>query len=263
MTRDIGEMTPFLYSGKLMLLASANRDAEANPFGERCIWIEDVTTHEVVTAFARGYGLGSAYGKGNSVYAYAIPNDSRGAGHIDCFVSHDMAIWCMHTVLTALPGEEVFNESVCKAGKRYVMAYESRDDRYPPFTIFFAESKDLIRWTRMPHAVYGTDRYTACPSIRFFDGMFYMLYLEHLKPRWWFETYIARSPALIHWEQSPRNPVLRPEGVENINASDVDLVEAGNTVIVYYAYGDQKSSGAVTSAEFNGTLGEFFRYYFP
>ena len=30
MARDVGEITPFLYNGKLMLMASAHRDAEAN-----------------------------------------------------------------------------------------------------------------------------------------------------------------------------------------------------------------------------------------
>lgn len=261
-TEEIGEMTPFLYRGELMLFGSAKSEAEANPFGERCLWIENVASRRVATTFARGYGLGSAYCEGHAAYVYAIPNDSRGANHIDCFISHDMSIWSKHTVLKALPGEELFNESICKAGDRYIMAYESRDARYPPFTIFFAESNDLINWMRIPGAVYGTDRYTACPTIRFIDGMFYMLYLEHLKPAWWFETYVARSTDLIHWEQGSKNPVLKPEGAEDINASDVDLVESDGKVFVYYAYGDQKSSGAVTWAEYEGPLPEFFRFYF-
>ena len=264
-------MTPILFKGKLLLLASARKGANANPFDQRCLWIEDVSTGEVIATFAEGCGLGSAYvdsdGADERVYVFAIPNDSRGAQHIDCFCSRDLASWERFTVLTALDGEELFNESVCKAGERYIMAYESRDAHYPPFTIYFAESTDLRSWRRIPNAVYGTDRYTACPSIRFVDGHFYMLYLEHIKPRWWFETFLTRSNDLITWEQSARNPVLDPIGAEDINASDSDLVEipgAGGPIVrIYYAFGDQKSHGAVTWAEYPGAESDFFHWYFP
>ena len=89
-----------------------------------------------------------------------------------------------------------------------------------------------------------------------------MLYLEWLQPKWWFETYLTRSTDFIHWEQSPRNPVLAPEGVEGINTSDIDLVELGDKVIVYYLYSDQKTWHRGTRAEFDGTLKEFFEHYY-
>ncbi len=255
-------MTPVVYGGTLMLLGSAPAGAEGNPFDTRCLWIEDVATHSIVSAFAPGYGLGRGFVENDTFYAFAIPNDSRGAGHIDCFRSTDLEHWDLTTALTALEGEELFNESVCKADDRYIMAYESRDAHYPPFTIYFAESADLRTWTRIPGPVYGGDRYTACPSIRYIDGVFYMVYLEHLKPRWYFETYLTRSEDLVHWEQSHRNPVLEPEGVEGINASDSDLVEYQGQVRIYYATGDQKSWGTLTWAEFDGTERQFFEYYF-
>ena len=264
---DFFEMTPVVFDAKLMILGSAGANAGGNPFDQRCLWIEEVGSGEVLTTFAPGYGLGSGFVDGNSFYAFAIPNDSRGAQHIDCFVSTDLKSWSSFTALRAKEGEELFNESVCAAGERYIMAYESRDAHYPPFTIYFAESDDLETWRRIPGAVYGVDRYTACPSIRYVDGYFYMLYLEHLKPRWWFETFLTRSKDLIHWEQSPRNPVLDPEDAEEINASDSDLVEIltpdGPIVRVYYGTGDQKSNGKTTWAEYHGTLGEFFGVYYP
>ena len=46
------------------------------------------------------------------------------------------------------------------------MAYESSDPAYPAFTIKFARSKDLMTWEKIPDAVFGKDRYTACPCIR-------------------------------------------------------------------------------------------------
>jgi beta-xylosidase len=195
------------------------------------------------------------------MYAFAIPNDSRGAQQIDYFCSSDLLHWQSATALRALPGEELFNESVCRAGDRFVMAFESRDAHYPPFTIYFAESHDLKTWTRIPGAVYGTDRYTACPTIRYLDGFYYLLYLEQFEP-WRFETYLTRSPDLVQWEQSAKNPVLDPEGVEETNASDMDLVEFQRKVRAYYLYGDQRGRFGTTWAEFNGTLQQFFQHYF-
>lgn len=53
-----------------------------------------------------------------------------------------------------------------------------------------------------------------------------MLYLEHRKPRHYFETYITRSPDLIYWETSVANPILVPENTdEGINTSDPEIVE--------------------------------------
>ena len=264
---DYLEMTPFVLHGRRYMLGSAHAAAPANPYENRCLWIEDMASMEVLTAFGEGYGLASAFVDDETVYVYAIPNDSRGADRIDCFASSDLEHWERFTVLVALEGEELFNESVCGAGDRYVMAYESRDAHYPPFTIYFAESRDLRTWTRIPGPVYGTDRYTACPSLRYVDGVYYMLYLEHLKPRWWFETHLTRSVDLVTWEQSPLNPVLAPTGPEHINASDADLVEyrtdSGPVVSVHYATGDQKTFGTVTWADYAGTEREFFAHYYP
>ena len=261
------EMTPVIFHDEFLLLGSVHPGVKSNPYNERCLWIEDVATGKVRTTFAPGYGLASAFVDGDTFYAFAIPNDSRGAQHIDCFASTDLDTWESYPALYALEGEELFNETVCKAGDRYIMAYESRDARYPPFTIYFAESDDLKSWRRITGPVYGTDRYTACPSIRFIDGYFYMLYLEHRKPKWWFETFLTRSKDLLNWEQSPKNPVLDPEGSEEINTSDSDLVElqtsSGPVVRMYYCTGDQKTHGTVTWAEFAGTEPEFFHHYYP
>jgi hypothetical protein len=72
----------------------------------------------------------------------------------------------------------------------------------------------------------------------------------------------VRSKDLAHWESSPRNPVLDPEGPEQINASDIDLVECRGKVRAYYGTGNQKGEGGITWADFDGTLKEFFEYYY-
>jgi len=263
-TKDYGEMTPVVYRNRLLLLASASGAAAANPFRpSRCLWIEDVKSRQVVSAFAPVYGLGSAFVHDDTFHAFAIPNDSGGAQHIDRFSSTDLRHWEVAPALHAESGEELFNESVCEARGRFIMAFESRDKKTKPFTIYFAESHDMRKWTRMSLPVFAPERYTACPTIRYIDGMYYMLYLEHKVPDWRFETYIVRSRDLQSWEQSPRNPVLEPQGPEDINASDIDLVEFEGKVLVYYGYGDQRGEGGIASAEYAGSLRSFFEHYFP
>ena len=41
-------------------------------------------------------------------------------------------------------------------------------------------SYDLIHWEFLPMEdhIYSQDRYTACPVIRYYDGYYYMIYLE-------------------------------------------------------------------------------------
>src|SRR5437667_2668271 len=76
------------------------------------------------------------------------------------------------------------------------------------FTIFFAESKDLLTWKRLPQdCVYSKEKYTACPALRYLDGYFYMLYLE-ARPGPTYETFIVRSKDLKHWKSSRFNPVM-------------------------------------------------------
>ena len=260
---EYAEATPVLFRGSHLLVASAQKGARANPTGGLCLWIEDTRSRDVIATFAPGYSLASAIVADDALHVYAIPSDSGGAGHIDHFVSRDLMTWESSRALEALDGEELFNESVCLAGDRYVMAFEARDAHYPPFTIYFAESTDLRSWRRIPGAVFGTDRYTACPAIRFVDGAYYMLYLEHRKPRWWFETFLARSRDLVDWELAPGNPVLSPLGVEEINTSDPDLIELeGKRVRLYYLTGNQKGHFTATWAEYAGTMREFFSHYY-
>jgi hypothetical protein len=78
-----------------------------------------------------------------------------------------------------------------------------------PFTMRFAESKNLLDWNLLPEScVYTKERYSACPALRFLDGSFYTFYLEaRAGPS--YETYIVRSRDLIRWDPSPFNPVLK------------------------------------------------------
>jgi hypothetical protein len=185
-----------------------------------------------------------------------------------------------------LPGWELFNTSVCKAAGCYVMAVEvggPKEVVAVPFTIFFAESKDLLAWKLLPReCVLSRDKYTACPALRYTGGYFYMLYLE-ARPGPTYETHIVRSEDLKRWESSRLNPVMafsdedkrigNPKltaeqrkaiaGAKNINSSDVDLCEHIGKTVLYYSWGNQQGKELLAEAVYEGTLASFLRSYFP
>ncbi|MGC8668301.1 MAG: hypothetical protein ACP5VE_09325 [Chthonomonadales bacterium] len=144
-----------------------------------------------------------------------------------------------------------------------MLAYESDDPAWPPFTIKFARSSDLHTWRPIPHAFLGTDRYAACPCIRYAGGWYYVLYTEHRVPRWFFETWIARSRDLVHWELSPANPVLTPKELDDgVNTSDPDIVEWHGHTLLYYGVGDQRTWMNIKRADFPMRLGAWLSSWF-
>ncbi len=186
------EPAPFVFHGSLMLMESMRRATGAER-EQYFIRITDVETGKVVSKFAYGYGLASIIVEKGELWVFASRWDNGTWNDVTLFRSTDLSSWRSRRVLTQEAGEHIFNTSVCKTDDGYAMAYETNDPAYVPFTMKFAQSDDLVRWERIPTALFGADRYAACPCLRFSNGWYYMLYLEHLSPRWWFETYMVRS----------------------------------------------------------------------
>ena len=116
---------------------------------------------------------------------------------------------------------------------------------------------------KIPDATFGTNRYTACPCIRFAGDQYYVFYLERRAPRWVFETYITRSHDLRHWELSAANPVLHATELDDgINTSDPEIVEYQGKTYMYYAVGDQRSWMNVKRAAYNGPLEQFLQSWY-
>ena len=142
------------------------------------------------------------------------------------------------------------------------MAYETDDPRYTPFTIKFARSDNLRDWKKLPDAIFGKGHYTACPCIRYIDGWYYLMYTEHRTPRWFFETWLARSKNLKDWEMSPSNPLISPGPGEDIDTSDPDMVEYRGRTWLYYSIGDQRTWMKLKRAVYPGSLVDFFESRF-
>jgi alpha-L-fucosidase len=211
--------------------------------------------------------------------------DKWGGSKITLFRSKDLEKWEEKLALE-LPSWSLFNTSVCKADDRYIMAVEVGEPKEVvgvPFTIFFAESKDLLTWKLLPkECAYSKEKYTACPALRFLDGYFYMIYLES-KPGPTYESHIVRSKDLKRWESSRLNPVLafsdddkriaNPKltaeqqkdiaGAKDINNSDVDLCEYEGKTIIYYSWGNQQGKEFLAEAVYKGTLAKFLHGFFP
>jgi alpha-L-fucosidase len=276
------ETTPVVFKDRLYRFEYVRENYHGNKTGASSFCFVDVATGKATPAFAKGQHLGCSFVDGDTVYAFGV--DKWNGSKISVFRSKDLEKWESKLAL-AIPGWGLFNTSVCKADGRYVMAIEVGEPKEivgVPFTMFFAESRDLLTWKLLPlDCVYSKEKYTACPALRYLDGFFYMIYLE-ARPGPTYETHIVRSRDLKRWESSRLNPVLAfseedkrianpkltPEQrkaiaqAKDINNSDVDLCEFKGRTIIYYSWGNQQGTEFLAEAVFDGTLAEFLKGWF-
>ena len=259
--RDLCELTPFVWKGKLCYLESIRPAAWGKPSDHYLILVDAESGRELGRT-GQGYGLACLLLHKDTFYLFASHLEDGHWRNVTMFKSADLTHWDSKVVVKG-ENEEIFNTSVCPDKDGFVMAYESNDPAYPPFTIKFARSADLEHWEKVPDGMFGTNRYTACPCIRYVDGWYYVLYLEQRTPRWAFETYVTRSRDLRRWELSAANPVLRAEGLdEGINTSDPDIVEFQGKTLLYFCVSDQLSWMNIKRVTYPGSLAEFFRSYY-
>ena len=259
--RDMCELSPVMWKGRLCHM-ECHRPAHGGVKEDYYLLLRDVETGEEMTRFAVGYSLGSCHVHDGVFYAFASRFGDNDWNDVTLFKSADLNAW-EHELVIRQESEHLFNSSVCEGPDGFLMAYESNDRTYPAFTIKFARSDDLENWTKLPDATFGTNRYTACPCIRYVNGYYYVLYLETRAPLHYFETYITRSKDLKTWELSAGNPVLRPIGLdEGINASDPEIIERDGKTYVYFAVGDQLTWMNIKRAEFDGTLAQFYEHWY-
>ncbi len=257
------ELSPIVWRDRLVYVESMRPGGDGQSPQEHFLRIRDAQTDEEISRFAQGHNLHSVIVEGDTMYVYSARHDGEPWNDVTMFASSDLLEWRSKVVITQEPGEKLFNTSVCRGSDGYVMAYESNDRQYPAFTTKFAVSDDLETWRTLPDAVFGTDRYAACPCLRYENGWYYQLYLERRTPVWRFETYIARSKDLVSWEQSAMNPVVAPSGLdEGINTSDPELLEHEGRTWLYYSAGDQRTWMNMKRIPFDGPQSEFLESWF-
>ncbi len=277
---DTVETTPVVFGGRLYRFEYCRGIAGGDP----CFRFVDAETGAPLPSFARGHHLGSAFADGDTVYAAGVDKE-WGGDTLHFFASRDPVRW-EQTAEFALPGWKIFNTGVCRYKGGYLLLLEisePAEEAGVPFTFRFAVSPDMKSWTLTPpECVFQKDRYAGGPAVyNIGDGFVYVLFLEALAgPR--YETGIARSQDLIHWEYSPRNPVMSPcpedKGIRdpllgqadrrrireavNINNSDLELCEYKGKTVIYYSWGNQQGNEFLAEARFDGGLKEFLQGWF-
>ena len=262
------ENTPVTFQSRLLLVANC-RPGEMYAKGENAfLFIDDLTTGQEVARFGQGHSFVSALVNDNELNVFALEFTDFGkvmnSTGIDRLVSTDLKTWKTEKVILPEGGEHLFNSSVCRDDKGFLMAYES--DKPVPFCFKFARSADLSKWEKIPGLVFTGEKkeYSACPVIRWFATFYYVIYLHApLEGHNGWISYMARSKDLETWELSPFNPVLEAGPGEGKNNSDVDILEYEGKTYLYYATGDQETWGTVRVALFDGTEKEFFESHFP
>jgi len=279
---DMVETTPIVFQDRLYLFEYVRPNYWQNKTENSYFRFIDVEADKPISAFAWAYHLGSAYVEDDVVFVYGV--ERWGGSEIRVFWSRDLKEWSSKPALK-LPGWGIYNNSVCMGRDGYVMAIEIGEPKEVVgvrYTIYFAESEDLINWRLGPlDHIYSKDRYTACPALRFLNGYYYMIYLE-AKPGPRYEPHIIRSRDLIHWESSPYNPVMSPSEEDkkianpnlsdeqrrriyeavNINNSDVDLCEFRGETIIYYSWGNQQGTEFLAKAIHRGSMKDFLQGFF-
>lgn len=277
---DLVETTPIVFKNKLYRYEYVRIGYEHNRTGDSYSRFVDHEAGDVTPAFAQGYHLGSAFVHGDSVFVTAV--DIWDGERIHIFASADLENWTSWTALE-LPGNGIFNTSMCKRDDDFVLMYEigkPAEEAGKRFTARFALSKDLRHWKITPDSCnYAKDRYTAPHCLRYLNGYFYNFYLEAHEG---YETRVVRSKDLIHWEVSPKNPVLKASGEDkqianskltdeeksrigdatNLNNSDIDFCEFEGRLVINYSWGNQQGKEFLAEAVYKGTLEEFLLGWF-
>ena len=269
---DVGrtpmENTPVIFHSRLLLVSNYRPGGAEAKGKDAFLYIDDLQTGKEVARFGQGHSFVSAYMKGDELNVFALEFTDFGrvmnSTGIDRLTTTDLKNWKTEKVIIPEGTEHLFNSSVCRDNKGYVMAYES--DKPIQFCFKFARSLDLSKWEKIPGVTFSGEKreYSACPVIRYFAPYYYVIYLHApIKGHNGWISYMARSKDLVTWDLSPFNPILEAEAGEGKNNSDVDILEYQGKTYLYYATGDQETWGTVRVAMFEGTENVFFEAYFP
>jgi hypothetical protein len=278
---DMVETTPIVFKDRVYRFEYVRAGYWNNKTGDSYFRFTDHETGKPTGSFAAGFHLGSAFVYNDTLYVTAVNIWDGEEVHI--FSSGDMQNWD-HWLAFKLPEFGIFNTSLTKAGKKFVLMFEigrPAEEAGERFTARFAASDDLRKWSLTPpDHNYSKDRYTAPHCLRYLDGYYYDFYLEVHEG---YEMRVVRSRDLVTWESSPLNPVLKASaddkipankdlteemrnkiaGAVDCNNSDIDFCEHNGRLIINYSWGNQQGVEFLAEASYEGTTEEFLKGWFP
>jgi hypothetical protein len=262
------ENTPVVFNGRPLHVLNYRDDTKNNTdeyTKSMYLYVVGLDTGNELCRFGEGYSFANAFVNGSELHVFA----SEGSNYdwfqsLYHFSSRDLKTWKREPAIEKEPEEHLFNASVCRDEKGFLMAYES--NKPVQFCFKFARSEDLSKWKKLPGLVFTgvNHEYSACPVIRYFSPYYYVIYLHSpIQDHKGYVSFMARSKDLVSWELSPFNPILEAGPGEGINNSDVDLFEWEGKTYITYATGDQATWGSVRIAFYDGSMKEFFTSHFP
>ncbi len=284
------ETTPVVWKNRLLRFEwLRNKNWGADGGVERnvgCYHFVDMENEESIHEFAYDHSFGCCYTENEKMYVFGVRGNG-GGNLLDIFYSSDLEHWELADTLVFSENISLYNTSVCKGDGKYIMAIEIGGEHEAvgvPFTGVFAESTDLLHWSLldMMKYSYSRNRYTACPCIRYFNGFYYIIYLESAPCHRWI-PYIVRSKDLKEFELGITNPIMWPddddkklmypdkfteqeldyiENAVNCNNSDFDMCYYDGKTVITYSWGNQLGKEFLALAEYDGTNEEFVESFF-
>ena len=270
------ENTPVVFRGRVLLVQN-DRSIKREEQEKASLFIQDMVTGQEVARLGTGFSFVSALVDGEELNVFATVNtNDQWTKDVYRFWSSDLKSWKQDLAIRREGDEHLFNTSVCRDDRGYLMAFES--NKPVQWSFRFARSNDLVRWEPVPgmgFADVAEQSFCACPAVRHVAGYYYVLYgiqrekgpgryYQYRLPETKYVTAIARSRDLAIWDLSPtRHPMLDPIPGEGINNTDADLFEHEGNTYVYYATGDQATWGTIRVAMFAGPMKQLLEAYFP
>jgi len=262
------ENTPVVFNGRPLHVLNYRDDTknQTDDYAKSMyLYVVDLATGNEICRFGEGHSFANAFADGSRLHVFASEGTNRDwFQSLYHFSSRDLKTWTREPAIAKEGDEHLFNASVCRDDKGFLMAYES--NKPVQFCFKFARSTDLSKWEKVPGLTFTgvNHEYSACPVIRYFSPYYYVIYLHSPIPGHnGYVSFLARSKDLTAWELSPFSPILEAGPGEGINNSDVDLFEWEDKTYITYATGDQATWGAVRVALYDGPMQEFFTSHFP
>lgn len=290
-----GEMTPFVFRGKLYRLESVDPFHCTRPQESRHLShaiIRDVESGNIISKLGIGDYFFDAFVDGEKVYVFGTLNNSIygwfGGDTINVYESTDLLHW-EKRVLFQKKDWLFFNHSITKDDEGYVMTVEvSKPVEVAgphPFTFIFIRTKNLVDLEFMDFktTAYPMNRYSGGSKLNYFNKWYYFSTLVEL-PGFVYCFYITRTQDFENWYFGKYNPFLCvtnedmkvaenaaditdemrkeiPTGYYS-SASDADYCEYNGKTIIDYAVGNQLGFHFIAEAEYDGTLQEMLENFF-
>lgn len=249
------ESTPVVLNNKVY-------DIISNRENHKMIDIYD-DTKKLISSTKLGIGLASALVHNDELYVVGSTDWSITAP-LKIYKTNDLINYSEVGSLMPNAGNRIFNSSLIHDSNGFVLVTEQDDNETNNFYPVFYRSNDLVTWTRVSDLKFS--KYIACPTVRFLNGEYYVFYLLKEKRSNLYYTSISKSLDLINWIQSNKVVIAPENETEGQNASDLDLYELNNQVVMNYVIGNQDSNRPLWSdikkAYYNGSMENFVKEFF-